>query len=270
MRSPVRSLVCMLVALTFAAPVVRAQSTSPADSVVAYELVGANSDFEWGCFPPCMCPALIRAPLTGRFQLVAHAPSPGPYATYDVRDVVWSAPGTSGSVAITGSGTYRHGGEVGVFEQLVLDLSFDGGPPLHFDSGLVPPGAAFPAIRTRISLHGEFCHDSVLALDARPAYTTTVGGGSHGPTLGVAPNPFVEFADVRCTLPVAGVVTLRVFDVSGRRVRTLLAGQWLDAGPHAIAWDGTRDDGRAAPAGMYLVRLDTPAGSRTQTLVRRR
>ena len=47
---------------------------------------------------------------------------------------------------------------------------------------------------------------------------------------------------------------LRIFDASGRAVRTLARGAFT-AGPHAVEWDGRDAAGRAAPAGRYFVRL---------------
>jgi flagellar hook assembly protein FlgD len=50
-------------------------------------------------------------------------------------------------------------------------------------------------------------------------------------------------------------VTLSVFDVAGRRVRTLVDG-WMRAGPHSSRWDGRDDGGRAVASGVYFARLE--------------
>ncbi len=72
--------------------------------------------------------------------------------------------------------------------------------------------------------------------------------------LSVYPNPFNPATTVRFDLPVAGHVTLRVFDARGRLVRDLLRAQ-RPAGRHEAAWDGRDETGRACAAGVYLVRL---------------
>jgi hypothetical protein len=210
----------------------------------------------------------VQAPLLGSFVLhLSHSDALSTY--YDVLDVRWNAPGDGITpVRITGSGTYRRGGEVALTEQMVLDLSFDGGPTQHFDSGLRSPGATFPEIAIRLSLHQEVCHDSVLVVDAKPSAVLDAGDSAHAPTIGVTPNPFALTTELRLTLPREGAVTLGIFEVTGRRVRSLLSRQWLPAGPTLRAWDGRRDDGRAAPAGLYLVRCDTPMGSITRTVVK--
>ncbi len=83
-----------------------------------------------------------------------------------------------------------------------------------------------------------------------PAQTELVGN---------APNPFNPHTVIRFTLGAADggrPVSLRVFDATGRLVRTLHAGV-LAPGPHAFAWDGTDGSGRQAASGVYLYRLQT-------------
>jgi flagellar hook assembly protein FlgD len=52
-----------------------------------------------------------------------------------------------------------------------------------------------------------------------------------------------------------GVVTLRVYDAAGRRVRELAFGP-LPAGGHALAWDGRGSEGRSIASGPYYVVLE--------------
>ena len=76
------------------------------------------------------------------------------------------------------------------------------------------------------------------------------------------PNPFAPATVIPFDLAVAGHVTLRIYDVTGRCVATLLDGQ-LAAGQHAWRWDGREAGGAAAPAGVYFYRLT--AGSQEDT-----
>jgi hypothetical protein len=57
-------------------------------------------------------------------------------------------------------------------------------------------------------------------------------------------------------LPVAGVVTLAVYDGTGRLVKELASGP-CRAGAYHRVWDGTDAEGRKVGAGVYLVRLVT-------------
>jgi hypothetical protein len=54
-------------------------------------------------------------------------------------------------------------------------------------------------------------------------------------------------------------VKLDIYDLSGRLVRRL-ADQTFDRGDHQLTWDGTSEDDRRAPSGVYFYRLDL-AGS---------
>jgi hypothetical protein len=85
------------------------------------------------------------------------------------------------------------------------------------------------------------------------------------PVLRIHPNPFNPRLGIVCELPAAAAVTLRVHDLAGRRVRTLLAAEARDAGRHELHWDGRDDAGRACSGGIYLLRMDAAA---TRTTVR--
>lgn len=73
-------------------------------------------------------------------------------------------------------------------------------------------------------------------------------------------------ADIRFTIPAAGRISLDVFDVGGRRVRTVDEGL-REAGAHATVWDGRDEAGRGVASGVYFARLATDAGSSTRKLV---
>ncbi len=57
-------------------------------------------------------------------------------------------------------------------------------------------------------------------------------------------------------------VTMRIFDVNGRMVRTLVRG-FQEAGPHTAIWDGVDDRGRSVSSGRYFARIQ--AGTWTST-----
>ena len=75
------------------------------------------------------------------------------------------------------------------------------------------------------------------------------------------PNPFHPRTTLRYSLGSPGPVDLAIFDVSGRRVRTLASGE-LSAGAHEVAWDGTDESGRRVASGTYWARLEA-AGRRS-------
>jgi subtilisin family serine protease len=85
----------------------------------------------------------------------------------------------------------------------------------------------------------------------------------------VAPNPAVGASEIRWTLPAEAArapAELAVFDVGGRRIRTLWAGEAVARG--RAAWDGRDENGRLVPTGIYFARLETAAGTVGARVVR--
>ncbi len=83
------------------------------------------------------------------------------------------------------------------------------------------------------------------------------------------PNPFNPTTMLRFGLPVAGHVTLSVYNTLGQRV-AVLADRPMAAGFHTVRWDGTIDGGRMAGSGVYLLRLvHRPAGAPEQVRLQR-
>ena len=68
------------------------------------------------------------------------------------------------------------------------------------------------------------------------------------------PNPTRTGVVPGLALPDTRSVEVQIFDVAGRRVRTLLRGETLAAGPHSISWEGRTDAGETLKAGIFVVR----------------
>jgi len=64
-------------------------------------------------------------------------------------------------------------------------------------------------------------------------------------------------------------VDLRLFDVTGRMVRSLASGSFA-AGQHRVTWDGTREDGARVQPGVYFYRLVTEEGTLTRSVALQR
>ncbi len=79
------------------------------------------------------------------------------------------------------------------------------------------------------------------------------------------PNPFRASTTISFTLPEDSEVSIGVYDLAGRKVKSLASGR-RGAGGHEVPWDGTNDSGRRAASGVYFVRLESGRGSVTRTL----
>ena len=78
-----------------------------------------------------------------------------------------------------------------------------------------------------------------------------------------APNPFNPLTTIRFHLPSEERVYLRIHDLSGRLIRTLLAGEYLPGGQHRVTWDGRDGESREVASGVYFYSLEV--GGRTDT-----
>ncbi len=86
---------------------------------------------------------------------------------------------------------------------------------------------------------------------------TRRGASEPAPAFGLIaprPNPAVGQTVFSFNLLREGDIDLRIWDVSGRCVRTLVGGRWI-AGGHDIAWDGRNDAGERVPTGIYFAVL---------------
>ena len=70
----------------------------------------------------------------------------------------------------------------------------------------------------------------------------------------VTPNPFTGSAQIKYMVFDDAHITLTVYDVAGRNIKTLIDGV-LQNGIHTVDWDGTDDTGTNLSAGVYFLEL---------------
>ncbi|MGE5176429.1 MAG: Ig-like domain-containing protein [Hyphomicrobiales bacterium] len=75
----------------------------------------------------------------------------------------------------------------------------------------------------------------------------------------MGPNPMNPEAVLTLDVPMAGRLRVRVFDLSGRLVRTLLDSSSEPAGTRDLLFDGRDDRGVSLASGRYFVRVETAA-----------
>ncbi|RKZ06028.1 hypothetical protein DRQ32_11680 [bacterium] len=80
------------------------------------------------------------------------------------------------------------------------------------------------------------------------------------------PNPFNPRVTLSYSLSTASTVELRVYDVRGRVVKTLISGRQT-AGDHSTTWSGKDDAGRAVASGVYFARFEGDGVIQSQRMV---
>ena len=76
------------------------------------------------------------------------------------------------------------------------------------------------------------------------------------------PNPFNPTTTLKYEMGSAGPVSINVFDVNGRKIRSLYNGIQIP-GQHEVRWDAKDDRGRSMSSGVYLFNVNV--GGKTQT-----
>ena len=76
------------------------------------------------------------------------------------------------------------------------------------------------------------------------------------------PNPFNPTTTLKYEIGSAGPVSINLFDVSGRKIRSLYNGIQIP-GQHEVRWDAKDDRGRSMSSGVYLFNVNV--GGKTQT-----
>ena len=102
---------------------------------------------------------------------------------------------------------------------------------------------------------GTFYVDDILITD-EPMISSVGSGDLVAPVhlLPCFPNPFNPRTTIFLDLDRNEPVRLEIFDVTGRRIKTLHDGL-LGAGSHTFSWDGRSDGGLGVGSGSYFCRL---------------
>jgi len=134
----------------------------------------------------------------------------------------------------------------------VLDV----GQPATFDSHSWTMAGNDPQRTSCYECSVDLATPAPIAGPTRVSFRLASENPSHGP---------VSFA---ATLPGPGVVELGIYDLRGRRVR-LVSRRSVDAGTHALAFDGRDATGASIARGQYFARLDVRGEGFRETRVQR-
>jgi len=141
-------------------------------------------------------------------------------------------------VPVTGlcmSGSESYGG------QCISHITLAAGQTVTYQAGPAPPPPTDPPL-------------AVDPIDIRHS------------AISARPNPFTPATSLTFSTTRPGRVTARIYDLSGRLVRTLVDGM-LEGGQHTLRWNAAAEGGQRVASGIYFVRLTSPDGSDMKRLV---
>jgi hypothetical protein len=150
---------------------------------------------------------------------------------------------------------YRGEGRDGGFTDLTTQAMKGEATFTYVDETAVP-GRSYRYMIGVIDGEGEFV--SPIQSFTMPAASTRLEQNS--------PNPFNPTTAIRFSLGSRENVTLAVYDLGGRLVRTLASGS-REIGSHTVTWDGRDNAGRPVSSGVYFYRLDAGKFSDTRKMV---
>ena len=70
------------------------------------------------------------------------------------------------------------------------------------------------------------------------------------------PNPFNPTTTIKFSLPLQKEISLKIYDMLGKEVATLINHQTYKKGNHTVKWDGTNNYGTKVASGNYIARFN--------------
>jgi flagellar hook assembly protein FlgD len=80
------------------------------------------------------------------------------------------------------------------------------------------------------------------------------------------PNPFNPSTTIRFDLPEDSFVSINIYDMMGRKVKTLINDN-ISVGRRSISWDGTNDLNQSVSAGTYFYSINAGRFSDTKKII---
>jgi hypothetical protein len=168
----------------------------------------------------------------------------------------------------------------------VAEMAFEGSPDPALQAAVISQFTVNPeSVLVGVVLSGFSYHDARdERSDSQPVYYGHHLGdilGALGPDVGTAvpssplryalaqnyPNPFNPTTSIEFTLRERGRVTLRVYNVAGQLVTTLVDGVRAPGITHRVEWDGRNGAGQSVASGVYFYRLQTKGFAKTRKMV---
>jgi len=71
------------------------------------------------------------------------------------------------------------------------------------------------------------------------------------------PNPFNPQTNIIFNLPQASTISLKIYNIKGEQIKTLIEEQKRSAGEHSMQWNGTDDSNQGVASGIYFIKLQS-------------
>ncbi len=119
-----------------------------------------------------------------------------------------------------------------------------------------------------IVISGTF-HSGSGTTPLRAVRTVTIKTANTGAPVATfaSPNPFNPETSISYSVKGNGPVTMRIFGIDGRLVRSLKVGEDTRPGSYEVRWNGTNEQGRPMPSGIYFVKTTQTVPGSEQTSV---
>ena len=145
-----------------------------------------------------------------------------------------------------------------------LLVAFAGSTPVEFENHLLEIVMNTSDGKSGSTLRSSLAIDGGDAFDLQTTDLTSVPvrfslGDNY-------PNPFNPVTKISFDLPVSSRVMLKIYDVRGIQIRTLVSGV-MPFGSHTVTWNGTDDRGRAVSSGVYFYRIEAEGFAATHKMM---
>ncbi len=170
---------------------------------------------------------------------------------------------------------FNTGNEIYFVSRNIVDLNWRGspaGPPneveVDFGTWTVPDG-----FTSNVSITFRIAEGFVDECDENDFVTWSQVGVAETPTLpksfelsAIRPNPFVSTTEISYALPVTSPISLKVYDITGKLVKTLVNGSQVP-NFYRVSWNGIDDRGQKVGQGIYILRMETPSYQATKKFI---
>lgn len=141
--------------------------------------------------------------------------------------------------------------------------------PYDWSFIITPPAIPIPKADQPASLSARVLLLNEILTDAghpgEPGAGTAVPERASAFSARAYPNPFNPVTRIEYMVPRAGHLSVKVYNVRGELVRTLID-EFTAAGPGHLSWDGTSDQGQDVSSGVYFCEVRTGGEAKIQKL----